>query len=52
MAEDPFDMIKILTLLFLASLVAMSMPDVQASTCRSSVVKRQFDREQGHPQES
>lgn len=49
MAEDPFDFIKIMTLLFLASLVAMSMPDVEASTCRSTAVKRQFDKEQGYP---
>lgn len=49
MAEDPFDLIKIMTLLFLASLVAMSMPDVEASTCRSTAVKRQFDKEQGYP---
>lgn len=49
MAEDPFDFIKIMTLLFLASLVAMSMPDAQASTCRNPAVKRQFDRAQGYP---
>jgi hypothetical protein len=28
MAEDPFDMIKVLALLFLVSLVAMNMPDI------------------------
>ena len=49
MTEDPFDMIKVMMLLFLASLVAMSMPDAQASTCRSQTVKRQFDKEQGYP---
>jgi hypothetical protein len=49
MAEDPFDFIKIMMLLFLASIVAMSTPDANASICRNSAVKRQFDREQGYP---
>jgi ribonuclease HII len=52
MTEDPFDFIKIMMLLFLASIVAMATPDANASTCRNSAVKHQFDKEQGYPQNS
>jgi hypothetical protein len=39
MAEDPFDFIKIMMLLFLASIVAMSMPEVEANSHSAKLYK-------------
>jgi len=50
MAEDPFEMIKIVMLLLLASLMIMSTHDANATTCRNSSVKHQFDKLNGYPQ--
>ena len=45
----PPDLIKALILLMLTSIVAMNVPDANASTCRSTAVKHRFDVQQGYP---
>ena len=45
----PPDLIKALLLLMFAAIVAMNVPDANASTCRSTAAKHRFDVQQGYP---
>jgi hypothetical protein len=45
----PPDLIKALLLLMFAAIVGMNVPNAEASTCRSTAVKHQFDIQQGYP---
>ena len=45
----PPDLIKALLLLMFAAIVAMNVPDAEATTCRSTAVKRLFDKQNGFP---
>ena len=42
-------MLKLLTVMLVAVLLTLHLPDTDARTCRSSAVKRQFDRSMGYP---